>query len=78
MKAICAAQVEERDLGKALNEFLVAYCTTTHQGKTPSELLFNCEVSWKLPTLRKVVMTDLEVRDHDVEYKQQMKDHADN
>ena len=79
MKIIRAAVVEKKDLHCALNEFLLAYRTTPHPAteRTPAALLFNRELGTKLPVVADTFVPDQVIRDRDAEYKQRMKDTAD-
>ena len=53
VKAICSAQSEGKDWRTELQTFLMVYRSPPHSvtGRSPGELLFNCQIRTKLPEL---------------------------
>jgi transposase InsO family protein len=80
-KTIRSAHVEGRDRKKFLYQFLLNYRATPHStsGIAPAKLLFNRNITTKLPELVQPENTKLDttVRARDAKAKQKMKDNAD-
>lgn len=81
MKAIRAAQTENKDWKGELNTFLLAYRSTPHQvtGVSPAELLFGRKLRTKLPEIRKETKAELNeaIRDRESLKKELGKQYTD-